>query len=487
MTKDIVYVDVIIPVHNSANTLAETVTSAMSQVIPQDIVLDYSISISVCCYDDGSTDNSLEILTGLQPEFADTLQPKDGSDIPIPSRLLVAQSQNGLARGAGFARNRAAELSENQRSKKSCREQFLCMLDSDDIMISTRVYEQTNAMMSLPKEERQQTLLGCKVKRDPPDSTWHYTQWANGLTDERLMLEKFRECTLLQSTWFLTRSRFQQLGGYIEAPQSNGEGQRDTKVAPSSILRLIHPTFDTLQTLRLAEDLRLFHAHLHSDGLLRLHRPTQDPDMPLVIYRHNNQSQSFRTSRKLLLHLRALAFEKCVLTSDYHYDRPGVWSKDCHGGKFVVWGAGRDGKDFVKALSADAQKRVFCFVDVDSQKIGQGYYANQEMKLKIPIVHFSLLAKSAELRTKLLDSSTFAKIDKSKPEANEQPPQSKKQKTDSIVTVTASHTVSRNVDLSILPELPVVVCVAMYRTNGALEANVASIGRDEGKDLWHFS
>merc|ERR1712154_346791 len=39
----------------------------------------------------------------------------------------------------------------------------------------------------------------------------------------------------------------------------------------------------------------------------------------------------------------------------------------------------------------------------------------------------------------------------------------------------------------LLPTLPVVVCVAMYRTNGVLESNVMSIGRTEGDDLWFFS
>jgi len=38
-----------------------------------------------------------------------------------------------------------------------------------------------------------------------------------------------------------------------------------------------------------------------------------------------------------------------------------------------------------------------------------------------------------------------------------------------------------------LTKMPVVVCVAMYRTNGILERNVAAIGRTEGADLWHFS
>ena len=36
-------------------------------------------------------------------------------------------------------------------------------------------------------------------------------------------------------------------------------------------------------------------------------------------------------------------------------------------------------------------------------------------------------------------------------------------------------------------KLPVVVCVAMYRTNGVLEKNCSMIGRNEGEDLWHFS
>ena len=39
----------------------------------------------------------------------------------------------------------------------------------------------------------------------------------------------------------------------------------------------------------------------------------------------------------------------------------------------------------------------------------------------------------------------------------------------------------------LLMTLPVVVCVAMYHLNGALEANVNLIGRTEGVDLWHFS
>jgi len=89
-------------------------------------------------------------------------------------------------------------------------------------------------------------------------------------------------------------------------------------------------------------------------------------------------SQSFHTPRKLLLQLRALAFEKMVVRS--------AW-KNLAG--FVVWGAGRDGKDFVKAISAEVRERIVCFVNVDPKKINHGFNENQQLKLRIPILHFS--------------------------------------------------------------------------------------------------
>ena len=46
---------------------------------------------------------------------------------------------------------------------------------------------------------------------------------------------------------------------------------------------------------------------------------------------------------------------------------------------------------------------------------------------------------------------------------------------------------STDLEVESLTKLPVVACVAMHRTNGVLEKNVKSIGREEGVDLWHFS
>jgi len=76
---------------------------------------------------------------------------------------------------------------------------FICVLDSDDLMHETRIAEQTLAMLSLEEDQRRRTLIGSQFDRIPADSTEHYTRWANSLSDDRLRLEQFRECTLVRT------------------------------------------------------------------------------------------------------------------------------------------------------------------------------------------------------------------------------------------------------------------------------------------------
>ena len=480
------YVDVIIPVHNASQTIVETVQSAMNQTIPQHLSLTCPdvLDVAVCCHDDGSTDESWHLLCKLKQGFGKGRMENNGEGKQIHTKLLVSTSEGGIARGAGYARNRAATLrSINGNNDITADSYFLCLLDSDDIMHETRVAEQVCAMLALDKQDRDKTIMGCTFDRDPPGSTWHYAQWANGLTDERLMLERYREVTVLQPTWFMTKSRFQSLGGYVEAPHPSQVGDdwsfTGNTLAPDGIFRVVHETYDTPHSLRLAEDLRLFHSHLISNGLLRLHRT----ERPLVTYRHRaGTSQSSKTPRKLLLQLRVLAFEKAVLCGD------PLWS-----GRFVVWGAGRDGKDFVKALSEGARKRVACFVDVDERKIESGHYVNRELDIRIPIFHFSWLAQNYE---EVDHEAVFGRIHKKRNMEDGglvEEESSKKRKShvdNDSMSLPKKRSRSKSpagLDLTLLSKLPVVVCVAMYRTNGALEANVESVGRTEGKDLWHFS
>ncbi|OEU13248.1 hypothetical protein FRACYDRAFT_226647 [Fragilariopsis cylindrus CCMP1102] len=541
-TTTCIEVDVIIPVYNAATTVRDATLSALRQEIPvgdsqskllRQFLDQYSISITVCCYEDASNDESLKILRDI--ETSDKSEQAESSTITntnikstttttrvIPSRLLVQSSSNDIPKGAGYARNRAIELnnppicnneelsekpieksSDGSENNKSIIK-FICLLDSDDVMHKYRVIEQTLYMIyNIDEDKRNRTILGSTFDRDPPDSTWHYSNWANNLTDERLMLERYREITILQPTWFFSLSIWSMVGGYIESPQN----ETDLNKFKSSLAILqrpciVHPKYDTISSLRLAEDLRFFHSHLQSNGFLRVHR--KKTKLPLVTYRHfnNDQSQSYRTSRKLLLQLRALAFQQSILRKDPLWNINNINNNNNNNNKhFVIWGCGRDGKDFYKSLDSDLQQRVYCFVDVDAKKLNAGYYVDSSSN-RIPIVHFSFLIPDQHERRIVQDEwkadcesmndSFLGRIDKSKSGNKSNTatsfPATKKQKRSSSSTartITKLH--DRELDQKLLHQLPVVVCVAMYRTSGVLEKNVSKINRVEGENLWHFS
>jgi Glycosyl transferase family 2 len=550
---DSVEVDVIVPVHNASSTLRETIASAMHQVwlfpgnrktnVPRSMP---NITINVCCYNDSSTDDSWSILQELQELYSQTSSDsQDDDDIPfqekveqgrIPTKLCIASSvPGGAPRGPAWARNQAVRMRDTPSFHPASH--FLCWLDSDDVMHPTRIYHQVNAMMQLEPNVQLQTLLGTGFDRfteDPavPDEriTPHYTQWANQLSPERLYLERFREVTILQPTWMMCRYRFiHVLHGYLEPPPKEEVGtfpqdaltewladppvptfapdvaaQNGAALDPSlpkshRPWRLVHPAFETGVTIAVAEDLRLFHEHLGRQGRL------QRLPNPLVSYRHRpGVSQSARTPRKLLLALRVAALEHAILRSSWP-------------GRFLVWGAGRDGKDLVKALTPQARQRVYCLLDVDDAKIAQGYYSSgrshdgtKRPSWHIPIVHFCLAIKDAKLRKNMYDTwksggnsdpnaengnrgsaavPFYGHIEKSAETKNASevasslPPPPKRSR---LTPTNRSDPGTKALDLDLLPTLPVVVCVAMYRTGGALESNVGLIGRTEGQDLWHI-
>ena len=125
---------------------------------------------------------------------------------------------------------------------------------------------------------------------------------------------------------------------------------------------------------------------------------------------HPNNSCS-KTPRRTLLRVKLRALERRVLDS---LD------------SFSVWGAGRDGRNFVNDLSEKNRKKVKEFGDVDAKKIGTRY-VNPLTGVDLPIVHFSEL----------------------KP--------------------------------------PVICCVALGRTAGVFEKNVESMHWKCGEDYWYFS
>lgn len=265
---------------------------------------------------------------------------------------------------------------------KQCHGNYLCIYDVDDIMLNKRIIREYEECKRHPN-----AIVGCRFKykllliftiyyiiyrRFPEGSTWHYSDWANHLNEKELYLQQYREVTIIQPTWFMKKEIFDGVGGYIED---------------------------------VGEDINFFHSHLDLGGELYV------IDEMLLLYRYHNESVSKRISRRELLRIRLKALERRVLNK---------WSS------FSIWGAGRDGKNFVNDLSVENQKKVKCFGDVDKKKINK-YYVNNYNGLKIPIVHYSKLTS------------------------------------------------------------PFICCVALNRTEGEFERNVKSLGYIEGVDYYHFN
>jgi len=140
--------------------------------------------------------------------------------------------------------------------------------------------------------------------------------------------------------------------------------------------------------------------------------------------------------------------------------------------------------------------------------------------VKIPVVHYSLLARDAgvreELGRKWLEGrDERSDINKSRPvSASASAAGTDSIKTEDTASASAAvgdgtaarpsreaaepswprrlHNLASGdaegkATVGWLKDMPVVVCVAMYRTNGMLEKNVELVGRTEGVDLWNFS
>ena len=138
--------------------------------------------------------------------------------------------------------------------------------------------------MSLPERIAKQlaaarqwpdALIGSRVRREPEGSTARYIKWANGMSQEQLLLHRFKECTLLMPTWFLSRASFESNGGFREEK---------------------------------CEDLLFLQRHaLLGAGLHR--------DEVLVVYRYHAAAATHAIPRRTIFRHRAAAIEEAVLAS----------------------------------------------------------------------------------------------------------------------------------------------------------------------------
>lgn len=347
-------VSVIIPVFNCAEFLDEALQSVLRQT-------HRPLELSV--RDDGSTDTSVEVIERWIPKLAehgiDTVlsvrrpHQLSGSDsqpsaaasaaIDCDAPPVVSEGNSALESrftdgriakrhrsdegesegGAGPARNAAVRQSTGQ---------WLCFLDADDFMRDDRVELQLATARRNPR-----AIVGSRFTRIPEGSTPRYTRWCNGLTPHELMTHRFRELTVVQPTWFVARSVFEEVGGYAAS---------------------------------VAEDLIFFFRHIEQwlaahnmSGPELCGREERPPplvrlDESLVTYRYRGAaSVSAGTSRELIRTLRIEALQRQVLSR-------GEWAK------FGIWGAGKYGKAFYRGLNQECQQKVTAFYDVDESKLG---------------------------------------------------------------------------------------------------------------------
>jgi glycosyltransferase involved in cell wall biosynthesis len=306
-------VSVIMPIHNAALYLDESLESVCSQTYrPLEIVM----------FDDCSSDDSWEKVN----VWVDRL-------LQSNIRPILGQSEYSCPKGPGFARNRCVNLSEG------C---YLCHLDADDIMAPNRVQIE----VEIAQIKGNDCLVGCNFSRIPVDSTPYYTRWLNSMNEEDILLQQYRECTLICPSWLMHRNVYDRIanhrgsGAYVESSE-------------------------TLE--RVPEDLFFFMDHLLLGGKL-----AKSP-IPLIQYRYSLNSWSLGTKPIDLKKVRISYLQQRVLD---HWDN------------FSIWGYGKDGRKFLGLLSEENARKVTCFCDVDTKKVGRDYFSSKT-RVYLPIIHFS--------------------------------------------------------------------------------------------------
>ncbi|XP_077057508.1 queuosine-tRNA galactosyltransferase isoform X1 [Siphateles boraxobius] len=253
---DSVAVSVIMPVYNASDWLDECLQAILQQ--------DFQGRMELSVYDDGSTDNSRELIEGWRQRLEDR-----------GVSLVISGHKASSPRGVGFAKNQAVCQSSGR---------FLCFQDADDVMRPQRVRLQYEAAEVNPT-----AIVGCKVCRVPEGSTERYTRWINSLSPEQLLTQVFTSHgpTVVMPTWFCSRSWFQSVGAFNEG----GKG--------------------------VPEDLLFFYQSLRCGGvLLRV-------EECLLVYRYHPHAATHSVLEHTIWDLRVLFLQERVLR---RWDSFTVWS-----------------------------------------------------------------------------------------------------------------------------------------------------------------
>ncbi|XP_026326097.1 UDP-GlcNAc:betaGal beta-1,3-N-acetylglucosaminyltransferase-like protein 1 [Hyposmocoma kahamanoa] len=259
-------ISIIIPVYNGEKWIDNCMKSIATQTIHKT-----ETKIEIVVHDDGSSDNSQELLENWCKYFS-------SRNVPF------VISKSVVSKGVGSAKNAAVER---------CSGEFLCFQDIDDVMLPNRILLQYEATKCNHK-----ALTGSKISRQPLNSTPRLVRWANNLTKPQLKLQIYTSNgpTLLMPTWFCHRSVYDRVGGFVET----GIGT--------------------------PEDLIFFNAHIDAGG--DLHRV----DETLVIYTYHESAATLSVKRECIWKIQLNRLEKHVLSNWEHFT---IWNAGKAGRKLV--------------------------------------------------------------------------------------------------------------------------------------------------------
>nr|XP_035158165.2 UDP-GlcNAc:betaGal beta-1,3-N-acetylglucosaminyltransferase-like protein 1 isoform X1 [Callithrix jacchus]XP_054112642.1 UDP-GlcNAc:betaGal beta-1,3-N-acetylglucosaminyltransferase-like protein 1 isoform X1 [Callithrix jacchus]XP_054112643.1 UDP-GlcNAc:betaGal beta-1,3-N-acetylglucosaminyltransferase-like protein 1 isoform X1 [Callithrix jacchus] len=304
------HVSIILPVHNAEPWLDECLRSVLQQ--------DFEGIMELSVFNDASKDKSGAIIEKWKVKLEDS-----------GIHVIIGGHNSPSPRGVGYSKNQAVAQSSGS---------YLCFLDSDDVMMPQRVRLQHEAAVQHPS-----SIVGCQVRRDPPDSTERYTRWINQLTSEQLLTQVFTANgpTVIMPTWFCSRAWFSHVGPFDEG----GRG--------------------------IPEDLLFFYEHLRKGGsVIRV-------DQSLLLYRYHPQAATHSVLEATIWTHRVRFLEERALPR---------WAA------FTIWNAGKQGRRLYRSLTAANRRKVVAFCDVDKNKIRKGFYCHEDSqerpKPHIPILHF---------------------------------------------------------------------------------------------------
>ncbi|XP_057174215.1 UDP-GlcNAc:betaGal beta-1,3-N-acetylglucosaminyltransferase-like protein 1 isoform X1 [Ursus arctos] len=317
------HVSVILPVHNAELWLDECLESVLQQ--------DFEGAMELSVFNDASKDKSAAIIDKWKVKL-------EGSGIPV----VIGGHDSASPRGVGYSKNQAIAQSSGS---------YLCFLDSDDVMMPQRVRLQLEAAAQHPT-----SIIGCQVRREPPDSTERYTRWINQLVPDQLLTQVFTSNgpTVIMPTWFCSRAWFSHVGPFDEG----GQG--------------------------VPEDLLFFHNHLRKGGgVIRV-------DQSLLLYRYHPNAATRSVLEYVGPRLQTqFGGRTTIWTHRVRFLEERVLP---HWAAFTIWNAGRQGRRLYRSLTAEARRKVVAFCDVDEKKIRKGFYCYEDSqerpKPRVPILHF---------------------------------------------------------------------------------------------------